>query len=116
VKIQFAALPLLAVLAAPAFAGPCVVLDYQEMKDMTVDDLAKENCKLWDALSANMDDTMSNLRAGNGPKPFPTAHDNFDQCRGQVDRVERILLSKGMDHDAAIKVCNAINAAKKAKE
>ncbi|WP_371767474.1 hypothetical protein [Massilia sp.] len=111
--------PLLAVLlavSAPAFAGPCVVLDYQEMKDMTANELAKEYCKLWGALGSNMDDTMSNLQADDGPKPFPTAHDNFDQCRGQVDRVERILASKGMDHDAAIKVCNAINANKKAKQ
>jgi hypothetical protein len=115
VKIT-AALVLPCAFAAPAIAGPCVALDYQEMKDMSADQLAKEYCKLNDVLSENMDQTMANLDTRYGPKPYPNAQDNFDQCHGQIERVERVLESKGMQRESAIKVCNTIHAEQKVKK
>lgn len=116
VRKHIIVLAALASLAVPAFAGPCVALDYQEMKDMSADQLAKEYCKLNDVLSENMDQTMANLDTRYGPKPYPNAQDNFDQCHGQIERVERVLESKGMQRESAIKVCNAIHAEQKVKK
>lgn len=100
-------------LTSPAFAGPCVALDYQEMKDMPTDELAKEFCKAGDERSTNMDEVLSNLRVTNGPKPFPTASDNFDQCDGQMTRIQRVLQSKGMDKQKVDDFCMARTDEKK---
>jgi hypothetical protein len=105
VKIQFAALPLLAALAAPAFAGPCVALDYQEMKDMPADELVKEACKARAALDQNYNENELNLNTRSGPKPFPNAQDNFDMCAGQITRIDRVLESKGMRKDSVNAAC-----------
>jgi hypothetical protein len=105
--------PLLAVLlaaSAPALAGPCVALDYQEMKDMSADELAKAYCKAGESRMASMDDVMANLRASEGPKPYPNAHDNFDQCTGQLERIERVLSSKGIGKEAMKTLCTRLAA------
>lgn len=89
----------------PAVAGPCVVLDYQEMKDMSIDDLTRAYCTAGKTRRANMDDVLSNLRATGGQKPFPAASDNFEQCTGQLERIERVLASKGVLKDAMKSIC-----------
>jgi hypothetical protein len=88
--------PLFAVLlaaSAPAFAGPCVALDYQEMKDMSADELAKEACKANKASSDSFDESIKypSLSAASSE-----AMRDSEQCSGQVDRMLRILKSKGI--------------------
>jgi len=95
VKIT-AALALFCAVAAPAFAGPCVALDYQEMKDMSANDLAKEACKARSINEDNSKQTLANLDATRVSKPFPNASENQSQCSGQIDRMMRILSSKGV--------------------
>jgi hypothetical protein len=107
---SFSSLAILCSLAAPAFAGPCVALDYQEMKDMSADELAKAYCRASESRMASMDDIMTNLHASDGPKPFPNAHDNFDQCTGQLERIERVLSSKGIGKDATKTLCTRLAA------
>lgn len=108
-KIQLAALPLLAALAAPALAGPCVALDYQEMKDMSADDLVKEACSARHELEQNFKENEMNLETRSAQKPFPSAHDNFDICAGQITRIDRVLESKGVHKDAINAACKAGN-------
>jgi hypothetical protein len=98
--------------AAAAVAGPCAVLDYQEMKDMPVEDLAKEACKAHKAMADNLDDNIQNLGPRSGPAPFPNASDNFDQCKGQSDRIERVLLSRGVTKQSLASTCKANTADK----
>lgn len=92
--------------AAPAFAGPCVALDYQEMKDMSADELTKALCMSSEARRTNMDQVMTNLDSGSGPKPFPLAQDNFDQCSGQIERIERVLNAKGITKELLKDACS----------
>jgi hypothetical protein len=110
VKIQFAALPLLAALAAPAFAGRCVALDYQEMKDMSADQLLDEACKARVSGAQSYDEKKLNLDARGGRQPFPNAQENFDQCIGQISRIDRVLESKGLTKEKVIDVCQARKA------
>ena len=86
---------LIAAGCTPAFAGPCVALDYQEMKDMSADDLVREACKARDINNDNSKQAIENL--GMARKPFPGAEDNQTQCNGQIDRMLRIIKSKGVD-------------------
>jgi len=101
VKIT-AALALFCAIAAPAFAGPCVALDYQEMKDMTVDELATAVCKAREARRQSLDDAIATRDERNAS----STHDNFDQCTGQIERVERVLTSKGVSKDAMKALCS----------
>jgi len=109
-KIIPSALILSCALSAPAFAGPCVALDYQEMKDMSADELAKAYCRASESRMASMDDVLANLRASDGRKPFPNAHDNFDQCTGQLERIERVLPTKGIGKEAMKTLCTRLAA------
>ena len=89
-------LAVLAVLSAPVFAGPCVALDYQEMKDMSVNDLVMAACKANGANENNFNQSMLNIETRRGPKPFPDAERDYDVCQGQIDRMTRVLNSKGV--------------------
>lgn len=105
--------PLFAVLLAasvPAFAGPCVALDYQEMKDMSAEDLLKEACNARSELGRALDETISNLDSSGGRLTFPNAQENFDQCNGQITRIDRVLASKGMSTDQIKAACQAKKA------
>lgn len=88
--------PLFAVLlaaSAPAFAGPCVALDYQEMKDMPVNDLVAEACK---ANKAGSESFEESIKYPSLSKASTEAMREHEQCSGQVDRMLRILKSKGI--------------------
>jgi len=91
--------------SAPVFAGPCVALDYQEMKDMSTDELLKEACSARSELSRALDETISNLDSIGGRLTFPNAQENFDQCNGQITRIDRVLTSKGMSKEQIIAAC-----------
>jgi hypothetical protein len=87
---------LLTGIAAPVLAGPCVSLEYQEMKEMPVNELVKEACKVRQSIVRNLDDGIANIGARSGAQPNPSANDNFDQCIGQFSRIQRVLKSKGV--------------------
>jgi hypothetical protein len=80
-------------LAPTAFAGPCVALDYQEMKDMSVNDLVKEACKT--NLTATENFSLSLKYPSTSAAAREASRDN-EQCSGQVDRMMRILETKGV--------------------
>lgn len=105
----------LCTLAAPALAGPCVALDYQEMKDMSADELIKEACNVRWSISQNLKDEINNVGSDPGRAPSPNASDNFQQCMGQAGRIERVLESKGMSKTAVSEICEAKNAELKAR-
>jgi hypothetical protein len=96
VRKQLFVLAALAVLAAPAFATPCVALEYQEMKDMSVNDLVVEACKDNDKNELNFKSYLLNIESSRGPKPFPDADKDYDVCKGQIERIVRVLNSKGI--------------------
>lgn len=98
---------ILSAFAAPSFAGPCVALDYQEMKDMPVEELLNEACKARAAMGSSYDEIEINLGAPIGRKPFPNAQENFDQCNGQSTRIDRVLVTKGMSNDQIAAACRA---------
>ena len=79
--------------SAPAFATPCIALDYQEMKDMTVNDLVGEACK---ANKAGSDSFDESIKYPSLSKASSEAMHAYEQCSGQVDRMIRILKSKGI--------------------
>jgi hypothetical protein len=83
-------------LALPAFASPCISLDYQEMKDMSVDDLVAEACKAQQAGEASFQQVMLNLEVKRGAVPYPNAQADAEQCTGQRDRMTRALKAKGV--------------------
>jgi hypothetical protein len=83
-------------ISIPALAGPCVALDYQEMKDMSADDLIKGACRARDLNDGNSKQAIENLGTAGTAKPFPGAEDNRAQCNGQIERMVRILQSKGV--------------------
>ena len=114
-KTVISAIALSCALSTPAHAGPCAALDYQEMKDMSTDELAKAYCKASESRMASMDDVLANLRASDGPKPFPNAHDNFDQCTGQLERIERVLPSKGIGKEGMKTLCTRLAAGEPVK-
>ena len=91
-------------LSIPAFAGTCVALDYQEMKDMSVEEVTIEACKARKAAGEYLDQTIENI-GGRGPKPYPNAQADFDQCMGQTTRIERVLESKGIPKSSVPELC-----------
>jgi hypothetical protein len=91
-------------LSIPALAGTCVALDYQEMKDMSTVDVTVEACKARKAAGEYLDQTIENI-GGRGPKPYPNAQADFDQCMGQVTRIERVLESKGVPKESVPELC-----------
>ena len=84
-----------ALLSVPVMAGTCVALDYQEMKDMSADELTVEVCKAHASANESLSEGIENL-GRRGPKPYPNADTEFEQCMGQITRIERVLESKGV--------------------
>jgi hypothetical protein len=91
-KTQLTAFALLTAIAIPAFAGPCAALDYQEMKDMSVDELVKEACKANKIGISKLEKSMKNRSDLAASLDSMSDH---QQCSGEIDRMLRILKSKG---------------------
>jgi hypothetical protein len=91
-------------LSMPALAGTCVALDYQEMKDMSAEEVTMEACKVQKAAGEYLEQTIENI-GGRGPKPYPNAQADFDQCMGQATRIERVLESKGVPKASLPELC-----------
>jgi hypothetical protein len=83
----------LCALSAPAFAGPCVALEYQEMKDMSANDLVTEACKSNKTGTSRFDESITYPSTSEAAQE---AIRDYQQCSGQVDRMLRILKSKGV--------------------
>jgi hypothetical protein len=83
-------------LAAPAFAGACIVLDYQEMKEMPTEELVSEACTAREALSESLSESIDNIGRRREAQANPSSQDNFDQCSGQIARIDRVLIGKGL--------------------
>ena len=88
---------LIGVSCAPAFAGSCVALEYQEMKDMSASDLLEEACRANAASDLRFNESMLNYSARRGREPFPNAQKDLAECNGQIDRMMRVLKTKGVD-------------------
>jgi len=82
--------------AAQTSAGPCVTLDYQEMKDMSTEELIAEACRANRISIENFEKGVENLSTRQGPEQFPNTKENFQQCQGEVDRMLRALRTKGV--------------------
>ena len=82
--------------AAKASAGPCVTLDYQEMKDMSKEELIAEACRANKISMENFENGLANLSVRQGPQQYPNTNENFQQCQGEVDRMLRALRTKGV--------------------
>lgn len=85
---------LFGITSASAFAGPCVALDYQEMKDMSASELLQETCKANKISMENLDYSIGNPSLS---KASQDAMRDHEQCAGQVDRMKRLLKSKGIE-------------------
>lgn len=93
VKTLLLALAIAGAAVRPALAEPCVVLEYQEMKDMSADDIVKEACKTNTIKQTNFDHwTASSSRLN----LYPEAERDHDQCKGQLDRIRRVMQAKGI--------------------
>lgn len=67
----------------------CATLDYQEMKDMSPAELAKEYCENEDNAHTNM---MGSIRHIGGDSVTQEAYDSaYDGCKNQNKRILRIL-------------------------
>lgn len=107
-----------------AFAN-CPALDYQEMKEMKVDDLAKEYCKVKAKTAGYIADSRaeskysSDLRDINSISRSRQREDDAnealgkavklqesaDQCRSQEVRIERVLALNGVSDSAVKAMC-----------
>ncbi|AWL04255.1 hypothetical protein ACFOHT_10000 [Massilia oculi] len=106
---KFIAAAALSAISSATFASPCVALDYQEMKDMSVEELALEACKASASAVSSFEKNMENL-GRRGPKPYPDAQADFDQCMGQSARMERVLAAKGVPKEKIPAVCEQARA------
>jgi len=83
-------------------AAPCPALQYEELKDMSAEELTKEFC----AAEANAGESYSKsldmvLKAGTRGQVDEAAQQALDaegdQCRNQAERIKRVLGRKGVD-------------------
>jgi hypothetical protein len=90
-----------AMLAAfSARAAPCAVLQYEEMKDMSAEELTKEYCKAKSTASENLSNSIDK-----GFERHQTTEDEAairmldketTQCTNESERVSRVLARKGV--------------------
>ena len=96
------AFALLSLSAISASAATCAVLDYAEMKEMPIEDLRQEYCKASEKWRDN-----AGLDEITGRRP-PGSLLQFEACGNQMDRIWRVLVTKGDDRSMRIekKYCN----------
>lgn len=89
--------------SASASAATCVALEYQEMRDMDATSLTREYCATRRALLENLDDGIADL--GRRSKWHPNSGADHDQCKGQIERIMRVLAQKGIEESALPTLC-----------
>jgi hypothetical protein len=96
----------LALLTNSAIAGSCVPLDYQEMKDMSPADLIRESCAARKAANLAFQAGVDNI----GRHGSSDVQASFDQCIGQVRRIDRVLETKGVEKSSLSESCRRLDA------
>ncbi len=91
----------------PAVAGSCVALDYEEMKEMTVEDLRKEMCK---ALTSEVENVVAiiEMELSSTSLLYNTLEKMADDCSSQRDRIVRVLVQKGVEVTQTQEACTAL--------
>jgi hypothetical protein len=101
-------------LAAPALAGPCAALDYQEMKDMSADELTVHACNYRDLGNQAFSESVDDIDRPRGAVPNTQARSTHGECDGQLTRIQRVLEAKGVSKDSLLQTCVVKTAEKKA--
>lgn len=93
-----------------AWGGTCVALDYQEMKDISKEDLTKEYCKASSTMKLNtlgakaatlMADVQRKTGEIRAAKDNEAENEKYiaenSQCEAQIERMKRVLTQKGVE-------------------
>lgn len=94
----------------PAFAGACVALDYQEMKDMSAEDLSAQTCKYRSAMNAAFSEAIADIGRPRGAPANTTADETRAECSGQLERMARVLKMREITEDDVQRHCTAKEA------
>ena len=82
-----------------ALAVPCTVLQYEEMKDMSAQELTKEYCSAIRTADENTSSALDMMLAKHRDEAaVQLASTQGDECRNQASRIARALQRKGIDH------------------
>lgn len=76
-----------------AHATPCATFQYEELKDMSIEELAKEYCTTASRFSKMLGEAIDRLGySGRQDEAAKEMHDlKMSQCRNEQDRIARIL-------------------------
>ena len=90
------------VLTFSASAAPCPALQYEELKDMSPEELSKEFCAMEGNAAKSWGDVLD-MRRGAGMRgdvdeaAAQALDSEGDQCHNQAERIKRVLSRKGVD-------------------
>jgi hypothetical protein len=98
----------------PAIGAPCTALDYQEMKDMAAEELIQEACLTRQKISENLDDGIQSIGSRRPSGSSTSSTNDFEQCTGQSNRIERVLATKGVEKSSLLGLCEAQQESRKA--
>ena len=94
----------------PALAGPCASLPYEELQDMTVQELTQEACTARKNVTENTLEAFDKRMSRYSPDPAGAdlAKKEADRCDNESKRILRVLGKKGVetapfDYEAACK-------------
>ena len=106
-KMQKYAALFFALAVDSAAAQSCAVLDYQEMKEMSQGDLIREACSARNLANQSYQKGIGILSSRQ--IDVSAAQSSFDQCLGQLRRIERALETKGVEKATIPSACKKIN-------
>lgn len=90
---------LLLIMLVPAYAtaAPCAALDYQELKEMSLNDVVTEACKARKSAQDLFQESLSGLGDRFRPASSNSAESESGRCTAQVERLERMIKVRGVD-------------------
>lgn len=75
-------------------AAPCAALQYEEMKDMSVEELSKEYCKAMRTSDNNIVEVVQQgLKSDDAA--IQTLRSEAAQCKNEGERITRVMVRKG---------------------
>lgn len=85
-----------------ALAGPCASLSYDELQDMTVQELTQEACTARSNASQSRAEAFNKVmsRYAADPEGADLAEKEADRCDNELKRILRVLGKKGVDTTA----------------
>lgn len=86
----------LCVTASPVTFAQCAALDYQEMKEMSAEELTREYCNYHREAAKAVDASISSY-LHNSKAASQNEQNVSEQCWGQRDRIGRVLKQKGIE-------------------